>query len=166
METTIPHIVLERLIRGTTLVNVLTIIGASLLIALAAQVAIPIPGSPGPLTMRPISVLLVGITLGSTRGAAAAALYLFEGASGLPVFAEGNGGILWLTAGLTAGYLYSYPFAAWLPGFHLGARLGLARGPRGRRHARSAAGDLPRRLGVARRALRRGQSVRDGHRSV
>src|SRR3954452_17551649 len=117
METTIPHIVLERLIRGRALVNVLTIIGASLLIALAAQVAIPIPGSPVPLTMQPIAVLLVGITLGSTRGAAAAALYLFGGASGLPVFAEGNGGMLWLTGGLTAGYLYSYPFAAWLAGF-------------------------------------------------
>ena len=117
METTIPHIVLERVIRGRALVNVLTIIGASLLIALAAQVAIPIPGSPVPLTLQPIAVLLVGVTLGSTRGAAAAALYLFEGASGLPVFAQGNGGILWLTVGLTAGYLYSYPFAAWLAGF-------------------------------------------------
>jgi biotin transport system substrate-specific component len=117
METTIPQIVLQRWIRGRALVNVLTIIGASLLIALAAQVAIPIPGSPVPLTLQPIAVLLVGVTLGSTRGAAAAALYLLEGASGLPVFAQGNGGILWLTVGLPAGYLYSYPFAAWLAGF-------------------------------------------------
>jgi biotin transport system substrate-specific component len=117
METTIPHIVLERVIRGRAVVNVLTIIGASILIALAAQVAIPIPGSPVPLTLQPVAVLLVGVTLGAWRGAAAAALYLFEGASGMPVFAGGNGGILWLTVGLTAGYLYSYPFAAWLAGF-------------------------------------------------
>jgi len=116
METTIPHIVLERLIRGRAVVNVLTIIAASILIALAAQVAIPIPGSPVPLTLQPIAVLLVGVTLGASRGAAAAALYLCEGLSGLPVFAQGHGGPIWLIAP-TAGYLWSYPFAAWLAGF-------------------------------------------------
>jgi biotin transport system substrate-specific component len=116
METTIPHIVLERLIRGRAVVNVLTITAASILIALAAQVAIPIPGSPVPLTLQPIAVLLVGVTLGASRGAAAAALYLFEGLSGLPVFAQGHGGPIWLIAP-TAGYLWSYPFAAWLAGF-------------------------------------------------
>jgi biotin transport system substrate-specific component len=116
METTIPHILLERVIRGRAVVNVLTIIAASILIALAAQVAIPIPGSPVPLTLQPVAVLLVGVTLGSRRGAAAAALYLFEGMSGLPVFAQGHGGPVWLIAP-TAGYLWSYPFAAWLAGF-------------------------------------------------
>jgi len=116
METTIPHILLERVIRGRVVVNVLTIIAASILIALAAQVAIPIPGSLVPLTLQPVAVLLVGVTLGSKRGAAAAALYLFEGMSGLPVFAQGHGGPVWLIAP-TAGYLWSYPFAAWLAGF-------------------------------------------------
>jgi len=116
METTIPYIVLERVIRGRAVVNVLTIIGASILIALAAQVAIPIPGSPVPLTLQPIAVLLVGVTLGASRGAASASLYLLEGFSGLPVFAQGHGGPLWLVA-LTAGFLWSYPFAAWLAGF-------------------------------------------------
>ena len=116
METTIPHILDERVIRGRAVVNTLTIIGASILIALAAQVAIPIPGSPVPLTLQPIAVLLVGVTLGAWRGSAAAALYLLEGISGLPVFAQGHGGPVWLIAP-TAGYLWSYPFAAWLAGF-------------------------------------------------
>ena len=116
METTIPHVLDERVIRGRAMVNTLTIIGASILIALAAQVAIPIPGSPVPLTLQPIAVLLVGVTLGAWRGSAAAALYLLEGISGLPVFAQGHGGPLWLIAP-TAGYLWSYPFAAWLAGF-------------------------------------------------
>lgn len=116
METTIPHILDERVIRGRAMVNTLTIIGASILIALAAQVAIPIPGSPVPLTLQPIAVLLVGVTLGAWRGSAAAALYLLEGISGLPVFAQGHGGPVWLIAP-TAGYLWSYPFAAWLSGF-------------------------------------------------
>jgi biotin transport system substrate-specific component len=61
-------------------------------------------------------VIFVGVTLGSSRGAAAAARYLLEGFSGLPVFAQGHGGPAWLL-GATAGYLFSYPMAAWLAGF-------------------------------------------------
>jgi len=116
METTIPQVVLERVIRGRAVVNLLTIVAASIFIALAAQVAVPIPGTPVPLTLGPLAVLLVGVTLGSARGAAAAALYLFEGLTGLPVGAQGHGGILWLI-GPTAGYLYSYPLAAFIAGW-------------------------------------------------
>lgn len=112
----IPALLSERLSRGRALTNVLLIIGASALIALAAQIAIPMPFTPVPLTMQPLAVLMVGIVLGARRGAAAAALYLFEGLSGLPVFAQGHGGPLWLV-GPTAGYLYSYPFAAFIAGW-------------------------------------------------
>jgi biotin transport system substrate-specific component len=66
--------------------------------------------------MQPLAVLLVGVTLGSRRGAAAAALYLLEGASGLPFFAQGNAGAVWLVAA-TAGYLWSYPLAAFVAGW-------------------------------------------------
>jgi biotin transport system substrate-specific component len=113
---TIPHVVVDRLVRGRVAADMLLVIGASALIAFAAQVAIPLPFTPVPLTLQPLAVILVGVVLGSTRGAAAAALYLLEGFSGLPVFAQGHGGPLWLV-GATAGYLYSYPFAAWLAGF-------------------------------------------------
>ncbi|HEX2833777.1 MAG TPA: biotin transporter BioY [Thermoanaerobaculia bacterium] len=114
--TSIPAVVLERLVRGRVAADMLLVVGASMIIALAAQIAIPLPFTPVPLTLQPLAVILVGITLGSTRGAAAAALYLLEGASGLPVFAEGHGGAIWL-AGFTGGYLLSYPFAAWVAGF-------------------------------------------------
>ncbi|HEX7833357.1 MAG TPA: biotin transporter BioY [Thermoanaerobaculia bacterium] len=114
--TSIPAIVLERLVRGRVAADMLLVVGASMLIAIAAQIAIPLPFTPVPLTLQPLAVILVGVTLGSTRGAAAAALYLLEGASGLPVFAEGHGGAIWL-AGFTGGYLLSYPFAAWVAGF-------------------------------------------------
>ena len=96
--------------------QVLLIVGASAIIAIAAQVAIPIPFTPVPLTLQPLAVVMVGIVLGAWRGAAAAALYLLEGISGLPVFAQGHGGALWLL-GPTAGYLYSYPFAAFIAGW-------------------------------------------------
>jgi biotin transport system substrate-specific component len=58
---------------------------------------------------------MIGAVLGSTRGAAAATLYLLEGMGGLPVFAQGHGGAAWLL-GPTAGYLISYPAAAWVAG--------------------------------------------------
>ncbi len=113
---TIPAIVIERLVRGRVAAEMLLVIAASALIALAAQVAIPLPFTPVPLTLQPLAVILIGVTLGSTRGAAAATLYLLEGFSGLPVFAQGHGGALVLL-GSTAGFLYSYPFAASLAGF-------------------------------------------------
>ncbi len=113
---TIPSVVLDRLVRGRAAVDMLLVIGASALIAIAAQVAIPLPFTPVPLTLQPLAVIFIGVALGSTRGAAAAALYLLEGFSGLPVFAQGHGGAMWLL-GATAGFLYSYPFAAWVAGF-------------------------------------------------
>lgn len=113
---TIPATLISRIVRGRAALDVLLIIGASAVIAIAAQIAIPIPGTLVPLTLQPLAVLLVGVTLGSSRGAAAAALYLLEGFSGLPVGAQGHGGPIWL-AGPTAGYLFSYPFAAFLAGW-------------------------------------------------
>jgi len=114
--TTIPNTLLTRLVRGRAALDVLSVLVATAIIAIAAQIAIPIPGTVVPLTMQPLAVLLVGVTLGSTRGAAAATLYLLEGFSGMPVFAQGHGGAIWL-AGPTAGYLFSYPFAAFVAGW-------------------------------------------------
>lgn len=113
---TIPSVVLGRLVRGRAAADMLLVVGASALIAIAAQIAIPLPFTPVPLTLQPLAVIFVGVALGATRGAAAAALYLLEGFSGMPVFAQGHGGPAWLL-GATAGYLYSYPFAAWVAGF-------------------------------------------------
>jgi biotin transport system substrate-specific component len=108
--------VLAHPLRGRLAMDFLLIIGGSALIAIAAQIAIPLPFTPVPLTMQPLAVLMVGVALGSARGAFAAALYLLEGASGLPVFAQAHGGPMWLL-GATAGYLWSYPAAAWLAGW-------------------------------------------------
>jgi biotin transport system substrate-specific component len=113
---TIPRVLNERVIRGSAVTNVLLVVGATAIIAIAAQIAIPVPGSPVPLTLQPLAVLLVGVVLGSRRGAAAAILYLLEGASGAPVFSQAHGGAIWL-AGPTAGYLWSYPLAAFVAGF-------------------------------------------------
>src|SRR5688572_6700838 len=79
--------------RQTVLRDVLLVAGFSLLVALSAQVAFPLPGTPVPVTGQTLVVLLAGVLLGSARGAMALGLYLFEGALGLPVFAEGKAGV-------------------------------------------------------------------------
>ena len=113
--TTFPHAIVNHLVRGRAAANVLLVIGATLFIALSAQIAIPLPFTPVPMTMQPLAVILVGVVLGSNRGAATAMLYLLEGFGGLPVFAQGHAGPAWAVAA-TAGFLWSYPLAAWVAG--------------------------------------------------
>ncbi len=96
--------------------EVLTVAGASLFIALCARVTLPLPFTPVPLTLQNFGVLLVGLVLGSRRGFAALALYLAEGALGLPVFnPAGPGGVAQLL-GPTGGYLMAYPLVAYIVG--------------------------------------------------
>ena len=82
------------------------------LVALCAHISIPLGFTPVPLTMQPFAVLLLGLLLDPLTAFASLALYLAEGASGLPVFSpHGPGGIAQLL-GLTGGYLMAAPFAA------------------------------------------------------
>src|SRR5258708_4252585 len=94
------------------------VVGGSLLVALCARITIPIPGTPVPLTVQNFGVLLVGLMLGSRRGFAALALYLAEGAMGMPVFSPtGVGGLAQLFHGATSGFLLAYPLVAWVAGY-------------------------------------------------
>ena len=81
----------------------------SALIALCAQVSVPF--YPVPVTMQTFAVILIGLTYGWRLGGITVALYLVEGAIGLPVFAGGKGGMIVLM-GPTAGYLYGFLLAA------------------------------------------------------
>jgi len=105
--------------------QVAVVVGASVFVALCAHITIPLmPLTPVPLTVQNLGVLLVGLLLGSRRGFAALALYLLEGAVGLPVFnPTGPGGIAQFH-GATGGFLIVYPFVAFLAGyiFERGAR--------------------------------------------
>lgn len=92
-------------------------LGFSLLTALAAQVQIPLPWTPVPITGQTFAVLLTGALLGSRLGLLAMIAYLVEGASGLPFFRGGNGGVHYLLFSPTAGYLLSYPVAAFVTGW-------------------------------------------------
>lgn len=102
----------EKAVRQTAIV-----VAASLFVALCARLSLPLPFTPVPLTLANFGVLVVGVVLGSKRGFAALALYLAQGAAGLPVFSPaGPGGIAQLL-GPTGGYLLAYPVAAFVGGW-------------------------------------------------
>ena len=98
----------------------LGIILAAGALALASPFALPIPGTPVPITLQPLVVVLAGLMLGPVDAAAAMVAYLVAGMAGLPVFAPmGAPGIARLL-GPTGGYLLAYPVAAAVAG-RLGA---------------------------------------------
>lgn len=95
--------------------DILLIAGTSVVTGLAAQIAIPIPGSPVPITGQTFAVLLSGAVLGARRAMLAQLLYLAEGAIGLPVFAGARAG-LGVLIGPTGGYLLAFPLGAAVTG--------------------------------------------------
>jgi biotin transport system substrate-specific component len=95
--------------------SVALVVAFSLLTALAAQVVVPLPWTPVPLTGQTFAVLLTGALLGSRLGALALAAYLVEGAVGLPFFRAGAGGAGHFF-GPTGGYLLAFPAAAFVTG--------------------------------------------------
>jgi biotin transport system substrate-specific component len=97
--------------------SIALIVAFSLLTAIAAQIAIPLPFSPVPITGQTFAVLLTGALLGSRLGALTMIAYLVEGASGMPFFSNGHGGLPFLLFSPTAGYLFAYPAAAFATGW-------------------------------------------------
>ena len=96
--------------------SALVVVGFSLLTAAAAQVVVPLPFTPVPLTGQTFAVLLTGALLGPRLGALAMLAYLAEGAAGLPFFRGGAGGYAHFS-GATAGYLLAFPAAAYVTGY-------------------------------------------------
>jgi biotin transport system substrate-specific component len=116
-----PALVARRLGRTSLATDAGLVLGGSLVIAGLAQVSLRLPGTPVPVTLQTLGVLLIAAALGARRAAAAVIAYLAEGAAGLPVFAEAKGGAAFLVAAdplhTTGGYLWGFVVA----GFVLGA---------------------------------------------
>ncbi len=94
---------------------VLLVVGAALLTAAAAQVSIPLPFTPVPVTGQTFAVLLAGTALGSRLGTASQVLYVALGALGMPFYSDASGG--WEVAtGATGGYLVGFIVAAFVLG--------------------------------------------------
>ena len=100
---------------GSRLRHIGLIAVGALLIFATSRVAIPIAGSPVPITGQTFGVLLVGGALGFRRGLASIALYVLIGLIGLPFFAEGKGGLS-VILGATGGYLVGFLVAGSLVG--------------------------------------------------
>lgn len=99
-------------------IRVASVVFVAALTAAAAQISIPLPFTPVPLTLQPMIVLLGAAALGRRLGCASQVAYLAAGIAGLPVFAASPilpPGALRLL-GPTGGYLLSYPIAAWVVG--------------------------------------------------
>ncbi len=97
----------------------LSLAGAVVLVALAARVDVPVPGSPVPQSLQTLAVVVVGAWLGPVLGASALALYVLVGALGAPVFADGASGI-GVLMGPTAGYLVGFVVGAGIAGLWKG----------------------------------------------
>jgi biotin transport system substrate-specific component len=100
-------------------VRTAAVVFVTVLTATAAQISLPLPFTPVPLTLQPMVVLLGAAALGARPGALSQVLYLAAGIAGLPVFAaspllpQGAARLL----GPTGGYLMSYPLAAFAVGW-------------------------------------------------
>jgi biotin transport system substrate-specific component len=106
--------------RSSALTQALFVVGGIGFIALLAQISIPVPGSPVPVTGQTLAVLLIGTTYGARLGFITFASYLLAGIAGAPIFAHSatsaNHGIARLT-GATGGYLVGMLVASLLLGY-------------------------------------------------
>ncbi len=102
--------------RSSALTQALFVMGGVGFITLMAQVAIPVPGSPVPVTGQTLAVLLIGTTYGARLGVTTFATYLLAGIAGAPIFAGSTHGIEKLV-GATGGYLVGMFIASLVLGF-------------------------------------------------
>ncbi len=86
------------------------VLGFCVLMALAAQCRIPLPGTDVPMTLQPLAMLLAGFTLSPGCAVGSMLLYLAIGTVGGPVFAASSAGLL----GPTGGYLAGFAAGAWI----------------------------------------------------
>lgn len=108
--------------------DALLVLGAAALTAVLAQLSVPVPGSPVPITGQTFAVLLTAAALGPLRGAAGQGTYFLLGLVGLPVYSDGKSGVD-VAFGGSFGYLVGFVAAAFLVGAL--ARRGFDRTPVG-----------------------------------
>jgi len=96
----------------TTIAQIALVLGGAAFVGIAAQIAIPLPFTPVPLTLQTFAVLLVGAALGSLRGVLSMGLYALMGVVGVPWFAEGSSGF----SSASFGYILGFILAAFIVG--------------------------------------------------
>ncbi|MFF4485091.1 biotin transporter BioY [Streptomyces sp. NPDC001544] len=100
-----PGEVLADLLPASRVRDVALVLGGAVLTGLAAQLSVPVPGSPVPVTGQTFAALLVGTALGARRGFLSLALYALAGVAGVPWFADGTSGSGAVSFGYVLGML-------------------------------------------------------------
>ncbi|HET9873612.1 MAG TPA: biotin transporter BioY [Propionibacteriaceae bacterium] len=85
--------------------DIALVAGGAWFVGLAAQVAIPLPFTPVPLTLQTFSVLLTVAALGSKRGLLSMGVYVLAGMAGMPWFSEGQTGWAFASFGYVLGFV-------------------------------------------------------------
>ena len=116
MQTYAPSVLSTRILPRRAVITATLVVGFALLTAAAAQVRIPLPFTPVPVTGQTFAVLLAGASLGWRAGAASQGVYVLLGVVGFPFFAGGAGGWEYAT-GATLGYLIGFVVAAAAVGY-------------------------------------------------
>ncbi len=109
------------LTRSTFATKVALVAGGAAFLALMAQISIPVPGSPVPVTGQTLGALLLGSAYGASLGFTTFATYLIVGFMGAPVFASGTHGFARIT-GATGGYLVGMLVASLITGYLAGRK--------------------------------------------
>ena len=99
----------------TAVSNLGLILGGTLFLGAMAQISLPVPGSPVPLTGQTLGALLLGTAYGASLGFSTFAFYIAAGIAGAPLFADHSAGIERLS-GATGGYLIGMLVATWVTG--------------------------------------------------
>lgn len=110
--TTRPGQVLADLLPTSRVKDAALVLGGAALTGIAAQIAVPVPGSPVPVTGQTFAALLVGTALGAGRGFLSLALYALVGMAGMPWFAQAGSGV----AAPSLGYVFGMLLAATVVG--------------------------------------------------
>ncbi|EGX59309.1 biotin synthase [Streptomyces zinciresistens K42] len=104
--------VLADLLPASRVRDLALVAGGAAFTGLAAQIAVPVPGSPVAVTGQTLAMLLVGTALGAGRGFLSLALYALVGIAGVPWFAQGTSG----AAAPSFGYVLGMILAATVVG--------------------------------------------------
>ncbi len=107
--------------RSTVSTKIALVVGGTAFLALMAQIAVPVPGSPVPVTGQTLGALLLGSAYGASLGFTTFATYLLVGFIGAPVFASGEDGLSRIT-GATGGYLVGMLLASLITGYLAGRK--------------------------------------------
>jgi biotin transport system substrate-specific component len=100
-------LVLADVIPGSRVRDVLLVLGGAAFTGLMAQIAIPVAGSPVPVTGQTFAALTVGAALGWQRGAASLAFYMLAGMAGMPWYADGGSGFGFPSFGYVIGFVFA-----------------------------------------------------------